>query len=306
MADETQNEIKPVVNPAPAPIPAPARSPVVETLTGDMAGAIGGDAGGSVKDIIHGEEAREEMKKSLSPGSRKNKTFLLVGFLLLALALSLVVFLLSEKNTVTTSIEQQSAPLVFSDQSVPLEISGLKKDDIAQKVLSEVENTNVAVGGIEGIYLTENTQAIGLRRFLALTESHFIPGNDALIVSDNFMTGVVKNQATIPFDSGTGFFILMKVRSETDVFNSLRAWEPNLFTDLRGFFGINIGSGTSYLLTKDFTDGIVDNKNARILYDKDGNIVLMYIFANDNSVLVTDSQSAAQEIILRMASAQVE
>lgn len=301
MADEKQNEIKPVAS------PDPIHSPVVETLTGDIVNAIGGDVGSSsVKNIIHGEEARQEMRKSLSPQSKKNKIYMFIGFLLLAFAVLIVVFLLSGKNTATTSKEQQSSPLVYGDRFVPLEISGLKKEDIVKKVLSEVKSTNVAAGGIEGIYLTENKQTIGLRRFLALMAVHFVPDNDALIVSDDFMTGVVKAQATTPTASGTGVFILMKVRSEIDVFDSLRAWEPNLFADLRGFFGINISSDTSYLLTKDFTDGIVGNKNARILYDKDGNIVLMYVFANDNSVLITDSQNAAREIILHLSLVQTE
>jgi len=94
------------------------------------------------------------------------------------------------------------------------------------------------------------------------------------------------------------------VRSATDIFDSLRTWEPNILTDLHGFLGTKIGSDTSYLFTKDFTDSIIENKNARILYDNNNNIILMYIFADDNSVIITDSENAAHEIILRLASAQ--
>ena len=115
-------------------------------------------------------------------------------------------------------------------------------------------------------------------------------------VSDNFLLGVVKNK---------GFFMLLKMRSPADIFDSLRAWEPNFLLDLRGFLGININGETNYLLTKNFEDGFIQNKNARILYDQNGNIVLMYIFADNNSVVITGSEEAADEIILRLASNQV-
>jgi hypothetical protein len=196
--------------------------------------------------------------------------------------------------------------LVYSDRSVSIDVSGLKKDNIKQTVQNEVVKSLIKDGELEGIYLTENKQSIGLRRFIALIGSSFAPNNNLLFVKDNFLMGVVKNQADITPPSGTGFFILLKVRSNTDIFDSLRAWEPNMFTDLHGFLGINIGSENNYLLTKDFEDGIIENKNARILYDKDGNIVMMYIFADDNSIIITDSQSAAHEIVLRLSSGQIE
>jgi hypothetical protein len=86
----------------------------------------------------------------------------------------------------------------------------------------------------------------------------------------------------------------------------MRLWENNLLTDLHGFLGVNISSDTNYLFTKNFINGIVENKNARVLYDNSGNIVLMYIFADDNSIIITDSSNAAHEILLRLASSQVQ
>lgn len=282
------------------------KSVPVETYAEDMATAIGGDAGGLVKKIIHSEEEREAEKKNLSPKSKKNKIFLIIGFLLLVFALAIVIFLFPTKkiNTVP-AVQSQFVPLVFTDKSISLEISGLKSDDIEQMVLNEVNNTTVNSGEVEGIYPTENKQTIGLRRFLTLIDSHFVPNESTLLVNDNFLMGVVKNSSNTNVNSGTGFFILMKIRSATDVFNSLHAWEPKMLTDLHGFLGLNIGSTTNYLFTKDFADGIIENKNARILYDQNGNIVLMYIFADDNSIVITDSQNAADQIILRLASNQL-
>ncbi len=209
------------------------------------------------------------------------------------------------KQTNTVAVEQPFIPLIFNNQITPLDISGLKANEVEQAVLNEINNTKVNPGEVEGIYPGENKQTIGLRRFLTLTNSHFTPVDNTDFVSDDFLLGVVKNQPNTSATSGTGFFMLLKMRSISDIFDSLRSWEPNMLGDLSGFLGLNIDSTNNYLLTTSFVDGIVGNKNARILYDKNGNAVLMYIFADNDSVIITDSESAANEIILRLASNQV-
>ena len=102
------------------------------------------------------------------------------------------------------------------------------------------------------------------------------------------------------------FFILIKTRSFTDVFPILKSWETKMFFDLHGFFDFEINAETNYLLTKDFEDKIVQNKNARILYDKNGSIVLMYVYLDDNSVVFTRSEQAVKEIISRLASSKIK
>ena len=232
-----------------------------------------------------------------------------ISILLVMLALAIFSFFFFKKNTNTVSIEKQFTPIIFNDQSAYLEVSGLSKDEITQTVLNEINTSKVKVGGLEGIYLTVNQQIIGLREFISLIKSHFTPSNNSSLVSDNFLMGVVKNPVLPVGDSseaGNGFFILLKVRSVADIFDSMRLWENNSLTDFHGFLGVNISSDTNYLFTKNFTDGIVENKNARVLYDNSGNIVLMYIFADDNSIIITDSESATEEIMLRPNSSQTK
>jgi hypothetical protein len=118
-------------------------------------------------------------------------------------------------------------------------------------------------------------------------------------VNNNFLLGAVNGDTK-------DFFILLKMRSISDIFDSLRAWENKMFYDLHGFFGIDVSLQTNYLLTANFQDGIIGNKNARILYDKNNKIVMMYIFADDNSVIITNTENAAQEIMLRLAASQIK
>jgi hypothetical protein len=269
---------------------------VIETYAEDMAEVIGNDTEGLIKKIIHGAEEQEVEKNKLSPQSKQNKMYMSAGIVLVVVAIAALSFLLLQKKSNIITVQGQFTPLIFNDQSAYLEIAGLKADEIKHTVLNEVGASEVKDGGVEGIYLTENKSIIGLRRFLFLTKSTFAPSTSTVFVSDNFLIGSVNN----------GFFMLLKDRSTPDIFDTLRGWEAKMFSDLHGFIGVPITSDTSYLLTKDFEDGIVENKNARILYDTNGSVVLMYIFADDNSVIITSSQEAAHEVVLRLASGQVK
>lgn len=270
----------------------------VQTFAEDMAGVLEGDREGLIKKIIHGEEEHEMEKRNLSPESKKNKFFLLISAILLVLGVALVLAFLLNKTDNTVPVAEQFVPLIFNDKSDFVEVADFNKDKIEQTIFNQTNGTDVKNGGVEGFYLTVNKQTVWLRQFIALIKGSFVAGN-ASVVGENFLMGVVNGKSK-------DFFILIKVRSLADVFDSLRAWENKMFFDLHGFFGVEISADTSYLLTKNFDDGVVENKNARILHDKDDNIVLMYIMADDDSIIITNTEAATHEIMLRLASSQVK
>ena len=278
----------------------------VQTYAEDMAKIIQDDRGGLIKKIIHEEEKHEMEKKNLSPEAKKNKFFMFASFLVLFLALGILLFFIISKDVPTIPVETQFIPIVFTDKSAFFEVKGFEKDEIIQTVLSEVRGTLVKQGGVEGIYLTEDKKAIGFRRFMELIKGNFFSGNasGSNFLNDNFLLGAVKGE------TNNNFFILLKVRSIADVFDSLKAWENKMFSDLHKFFGLSLSADTNYLLTADFEDGIVQNKNTRILYSRDNTgeneIMMMYIFADDTSVIITNTESAAREIMFRLASSQIK
>ncbi|MFA5827175.1 MAG: hypothetical protein WC839_01590 [Candidatus Paceibacterota bacterium] len=106
--------------------------------------------------------------------------------------------------------------------------------------------------------------------------------------------------------SSLDFFILLKVKSLAEVFPTMVSWESKMFYDLKGFFNINLTPETEYLLTKEWVDDIVVNKNARVLYDDNGKVVLMYVYADDNSVIITNAGNAVREVVLRLNSSKVK
>lgn len=274
---------------------------IVQTYAEDMAGVLAGGEGSMIKKIIHSEEEEERRKKNLSPESKKNKFFMIMGMVFILAALGVLLFLLFKKGPSKVPVEKQFTPLVFIDTESVLEVAGLKKDAIAEKVNEAVTGTKVKAGGVEGIYLTLDKTPVGLRKFVELIGGNFNPGNNTLVY-DSFLMGVVKSSGQA---APNGFFILLKMRSIPDIFDAMRSWEGKMFSDLHGFAGTAIAPETKYLLGKNFEDGVVENKNARILYDHEGNAVLMYVFADDNSVVISNTRDAVREIMIRLAVSQV-
>ena len=284
------------------PIPAKKHEAVVETYAEDMAQVLENDKEGLVKKIIHSEEEHEAEKRNLSPQSKKNKLFMVLSFSLLFFALIIFSIFFFKEDINTVPVEKQFVPIIFNEKSTFLEISGFSKDEILQSVFNQVNSTQVKDGGIEGVYLAKNKKIVGLREFISLINGNFVAGDNYILVQDDFLMGAVKVKTDSIVESPQSFFMLLKVHSISGVFSSMRAWEEKMLFNLHVFLGINISSATNYLYTKNFEDGIVENKNARILYDKDRKIILLYVFADDNSVIVTDSQNAVHEILLRLAS----
>jgi hypothetical protein len=293
------------LKPMPAQEKAPKKVGVVETYAADMTKTIEKAEGGMIRRIIKEQEEHEAIKKNVSPESKRNKMFMLIGLVLILATFFILVFLITLRNQISTvSVAQQTAPIIFTDQTQTEEIAGLSKDQIAQTIVDEVDATNVKIGGVERVYLTENKKIIGLRRFLSLLQANLGISQNAF-VDDNFLIGIA-NENTTSVGTGGSLFILLKTRSFDDIFPAMQSWESKMFSDLHGLFGVDINADTNYLLTKDFDNGVVDNKNARILHDSSGNVILEYVFADDNSVIITNSDAAAKEAILRLTSGQVK
>jgi hypothetical protein len=271
----------------------------VETFADDMAGVIGENENGAIKKIIEEEEKYNTEYEKVSPENKKNKIFLYVGILLVALsfgAVALVYLLRTEIFTV--EVAPQYVPVVFTDKTEFKEIAGLSKDQVIQTILNEAKTADYKSGGLEGIYLTIDKKVIGFRKFLDLLEAN-LDRTKIEFIGDDFLIGSYNNDSK-------DVFVLLKMRSVVDVFDVMRAWEPKMFSDLHGLFGVDLNADTNYLLEKNFEDGIVQNKNARILYDNDGKVVLMYVFAEDDSLIITNSESAVAEVISRLDSSQIK
>ncbi len=275
------------------------KSKVVHTYSDDMVGALGENQSGTVRNLIEAEEEREKLKESYSPQSKKNQIFLAVGALLVVCSLAGIVYTVLIRNEGSVSGPETYKPLIFSDKTKEIPVAGMKKETLSSAVYTEVEESILLAGKLESVYLTENKKVITLSRFMELLNSN-LPKEAYGILGSKFSLGVTSTPK-----NGKQIFVLMSSNSFQSIFPLMQAWEGKIFYDLHGLFGINLDPSTSYLLTKDFQNGILQNKNARILYKKDNTIAIAYVYLDERNILITNGEDAVKEIVLRKSSTQI-
>lgn len=279
----------------------------VKTYTEDMTKALEGDKGSLIRKIIEEEEKHEDKNRYIYLKSKRNRIFMFSSILFIFLSIGILVFsMFLKKEDNLVSIASQYKSLIFTDKTDFMSLDGLSKEKIEEAVYFRTINTEVKKGGIEALYLTENKQVIGLRRLANLLKIE-IPEEYTNIIKDNILIGVMNNGTDL--SSGLdkkGFFTILSVNSLSDAFQFFKAWERKMLYDFYGFLGLELSSDTNYLFTKDFEDGIVNNKNARILKDLNGSIILMYVFIDDEHIVLANSEETVGEIILRFASSKIK
>lgn len=275
------------------------KSKVAHTYSDDMVGALGENQSGTVRNLIEAEEEREKLRESLSPQSKKNQLFLALGSLLFVCSLAGIVYTVLTSQGGAVNGPSTYKPLIFSDKTKEIPVGGFNKDTLANTIYNEVENSTLSPGKLENIYLTENKSVISIARMMEILKSNLKP--EAYdILGSKFSLGVLYTQKKERHP-----FVLMTTKSFQGIFPIMKEWEGKMFYDLHGLFGLSLDPSTSYLMTKDFENGILQNKNARILYTKDNTIAIAYVYLDESNILLTDSEDVVKEIILRFSSTQI-
>lgn len=279
------------------------KNKVVKTYTEDLLKVIGGGAG-TIREIIHNQETREREKYLTSKQAKANKFLLWGSILIFLISGGLIAYYFITLEPSTVDVKAPIASLIFTDTTRYLEIDGLDKEKIAERLITAIDNSSVGEERIEGIYLAENKKTVGLSDFISRIGVGLILPKEGFI-KDHFLLGITNKKLGEEEQASKHLFFLIKISEFRDAFSVMRDWENKIFQDLHPFFGIELDASVAYLLTKDWADGIIQNKNARILYDEEGEVVMMYVYADNTSIVITDSESAVHEVILRLTSSRV-
>ncbi len=269
---------------------------VVHTFSDDMVGALGENPGSSLRTMIHEQEERDKEREALSPQNPENKIFIALSTLLLVLSLLGLLYVVFTRGEIVET-QQKATPIIFVDRNQFVSIDNLNNEKAISALKSAFALSTVKQGGIEAFYLTRNKKLIQTDDFLDITALN-MPGKARDMISPTFMVGVAKTSKNEPF-------ILLKVRSFSDIFPFMQEWEDKMFYDLHDVFGISLGKDTNALLNKKFEDGFVQNKNARVLYQADGSVALMYVYADTESVIITRSVQAGSEVMRRLSGSDI-
>ena len=112
-------------------------------------------------------------------------------------------------------------------------------------------------------------------------------------LKSDFMFGIHTYDGNQPF-------IILKVSDFKNGFAGMLAWERTLFDDMYQIFNISIQDENKNLFSRTFEDKVLENKDARVLYDSSGTPALFYLFLDETTILIAKDRDAVREVMTRI------
>ncbi len=177
-----------------------------------------------------------------------------------------------------------------------------------QLPLTLTNNRSELLDGIHAI-LEQETETVQIYP-TALGERSREEAADAatiLAVFDPNIDGTFTRSITALTFGGTGTaepFIILKAAEFDTAFAGMLGWETNMSADLAPLFGSTVAKTldpqartTAENAGAFFVDGIIANRSARILYDELGLERLVYVFVDQQTILITTNRTAVERLV---------
>lgn len=314
-------------------------TPNIRTYQGDVAGAIKNDNVSMIK-IALAEKKRQDEKagaslldSSFQPDN--TKLYVIIGGLIALLVIGGLVggffFLRAQSTKEQVIIEEQKVPqLVYTEVSSNLDIDGKDSNDIL-RLLQLEKNALMDLGTMKAVILTTgqgtSTRPITTKEFFSALGTRAPYGLTGAL-SPNFTLGVY---AYNPRE----MFALFKVNTYDAAFAGMLEWEPGIETDIGEIFinrpakpveenntdvtntdtqgtstssesqKVQITPSLSLFNQQTFEDRVIENKDARILPDSNGNQTMLYSFLDKETLVIATSEKSLKEIIFRLTTGRI-
>jgi hypothetical protein len=214
------------------------------------------------------------------------------------------------------SVDQTQA-VVVTPQETGAE---LMRALVAQKNTNQISLGLIAALDLEESSATSSQETpITMQTFFSLMAPD-APSTLTLALAPQFLLGLHSFGGNQPF-------LILKTDSYEQAYAGMLSWEDSMQNDLLPLFSYTpeatIGEqpatsstatstaistttsavSNSQILATPFTDDIVDNHSARVIEDAQGNILFLWTFVDQNTIVITTNADTLQEIISRNTNA---
>ncbi len=194
------------------------------------------------------------------------------------------------------------SPFITSEYRNEFNISKWAKNRIVSGLSSQLTDTNVPLGNIYSLYLTQENgsstkKILGTSDFLTLLESN-IPDNLARNLKSNFMVGTFSFAQNIPF-------IILETSNHELAYAGLLDWEKRMENDFSTLFKLQnsnrgVATSTENLFVNKFTDEVINNQDTRVLKDEQGKIIFVYGLIGKQYIIITQNEMGFKELLIRL------
>ena len=260
------------------------------------------ESGAFMKAAIAKHKEKEEKMKLLALRPKRNVLLMAGSLILLIAGLSLVGFVvLSKKSAVVPGPPSQIPSLIFADTENEIDISDLSKKQIAKAIQDELKKRGREFDTIENVYLTEvipvGKVLVNASRFFSALESK-APQSLVQSLSPQFMIGIHSREKD-------ELFLLFKATHSFNAFEGMVLWEERMFDDLYLLFDIDVSGENEVLFNKRFENTFIQNRDSRVIKNNRDQIVLFYLFIDTQTIIITRSETALEEVLDRLSTQQI-
>jgi len=201
------------------------------------------------------------------------------------------------------AVEPEPTVPTFFPVNIQYEVpaGGLSRQDLMQALVLARNEVELATGEIAHLYLT---RALSGKAILFSTFDFFdvlrlrIPDPFIRTLDKQFMLGIHRSETREPF-------LVLETSFFENAFPGMIAWEPFMNVDLSPLFGQKLEGeppvNASPTAPSPFIDLVINNKDARVLYNEFGGMVLLYAFVDRNTIIITTTQETFLEVFKRMS-----
>jgi hypothetical protein len=279
----------------------------------------------SVVSVALAEKKREETRKeeSIKRGepqiedqnhSRKNALLVVLSITLILLGVSAIVgfYFLQKDSPLPEEVTETSQSIIAFNEKRSLNTQSLTREKILETIYQERAQWQGAPNNVLYFEFTNN-EGLSLRSFssqdfLSIMRSG-APASLSRSFGNQFMVGMMKRTTAETF-------ILFDVEVFENAFDGMLRWENTLYSSLGSLFSKNIvpifplntaTSSSPTIITSnaaevpgEFEDVTIKNKDARVLRNARGEIILLYSFLDQNTLLLTSNIDVFREMIDRV------
>jgi hypothetical protein len=303
---------------APTPQPIPVANPnspksIVRTYKGDLESAIQNNHLSSINIAIaenqkmHNQIQAEQKQPEVAAPSEysKNKIIIFISVILIALGIIgvIVAFILTSSGSNPVAQVQELPALITTEYKDELSLNTVPKGKLLEILSAKLNDSQITVNKLYNTYITSGTSTsrklITAGEFAAQTGFN-MPDILKRTLLPDYMLGAYSFGKNLPF-------IIFKSTYFENAYAGMLSWEINLKKDLLILFrlpGYENGGGLIADLTptdnKKFEDGVIVNKDVRILKDEKNNVILLYGIIDKETIIITVNDTAFKEIINRL------
>lgn len=274
----------------------------VRTYLSDMADTVRENDISVIKVALaeQNKHAREDLIREVEGTPTKRIIWVISGIILVIISIVGIYYVTqknNKENIPVVVIKEQT--IVSYDETSTLEINNT--DYLVNKLKNHIKelSTSSVTNGINSISIFQTTNDIKEKLLLSDIFSRLnlsAPSSMVRSLSSLYMVGTYTESRI----SGPKLFLVFKSNEYNYTYAGMLEWENSLSNDMFNLFDLNTKETMLNLSQIKWKDVIISNRDARVLYNEEGKPILYYMFADKDSLVITDSENVIKEIVTRL------